>query len=213
MYTPKYFVENDLEKIYHLIEKYSFGTLICTTSSGDLEIAHLPFILTRTEGGLGVLRGHVARANPIWQMFSEAQNLVAVFEGPHGYITPRWYFDRAEVPTWNYTAVHVYGEPQLLVKSQLKRLLGELVDKYEKDARDKWQISEVPELLYERMLEEIVGFEIRIREFKGKFKLNQNRIEVDREGVIKGLRKRGEIFDSELAEWMTETLSANRAGF
>lgn len=209
MYTPKYFAENDLEQIYRLIEKYNFGTLICTTSSGELEIAHLPFILARNEGESGVLRSHVARANPIWRMFSEAQTVVAVFGGPHGYITPRWYSDRAEVPTWNYTVVHVFGEARLLDKAGLKRFLNELVDKHETDENDKWRISEVPELLFERMLEEIVGFEITIRDLKGKFKLNQNRIRDDREGVISGLRERGETFDFELARMMSESLSSN----
>jgi transcriptional regulator len=211
MYTPRYFAENDLEQIYRLIEKYNFGTLVCTSASGELEIAHLPFILARNEGNLGVLRAHVARANPIWRMLSEAKNVVAVFAGPHGYITPAWYLDRAEVPTWNYTVVHVSGDAQLLDKAGLKQLLSELVEKHEKNADERWRISEVPETLFERMLEEIVGFEIIIDDFKGKFKLNQNRIRGDREGVISGLKERGEIFDFELARLMTETLSVDES--
>jgi transcriptional regulator len=212
MYTPKYFAENDLEQIYRLIEKYNFGTLICTTSSGELEMTHLPFILARDEGEMGVLRAHVARANPIWRMFSEAKNVVAVFQGPHAYITPAWYLDRAEVPTWNYTVAHVFGKAHLIEKEQLRQLLVELVEKHETDADDRWRISDVPEQLFERMLEEIVGFEIIIDNFKGKFKLNQNRIRGDREGVIGGLRERGGIFDSEMARMMTETLPANEPG-
>src|SRR5262245_27574059 len=110
MYTPTSFAENDRQELFALIDDYSFGMLVVPDAAGDVEISHLPFVLDRDARPHGRLLVHVARANRIWRRALERRRALAIFSGPHGYVSPRWYeAPHANVPTWNYAVAHVHG--------------------------------------------------------------------------------------------------------
>ena len=108
MYLPPYFAEDDQEILYSVIRENNFGLLVTTTDGAPLA-SHLPFLL---EGD--TLVAHMARANPQWEAFESGAEVLCVFHGPHGYVSPNWYANKKSVPTWNYVAVHVYGAPRIV---------------------------------------------------------------------------------------------------
>ena len=114
MYLPKAFAEPDLATLHDLVEAHAFGVLVVPSAAGPPEISHLPFLLDRTRGPHGTLYAHTARANPIWRGFDGRAGALAVFQGPHGYVSPSWYASRDDVPTWNYAVVHAHGAPRLI---------------------------------------------------------------------------------------------------
>lgn len=206
MYTPRYTAEGNLSKLHSLIDDYSFGTLICQGAGGRLEITHVPFVLDKQRGPHGTLLSHVARANPIWHVFENAQQVVVIFQGPHGYISPSWYTSRLEVPTWNYAVVHAYGTPRLLAGDDLTALLAQMVGKYEQGNLNPWGLDDLPAEMLAEMEAEIVGFELEIARLEGKFKLSQNRSLQDRQGAIAGVSRRGGVLDIGLARLMRGAL-------
>lgn len=187
MYIPDDFKETDPERLVALLRDYPFGMLV-TLRAGLPFVTHIPFLYERRQDGTQVLRGHVAKANPQWQDLAENQTALVVFQGPHAYVSPRWY-QTPGVPTWNYAVVHVSGKARLLQDvAALEKLLVELTTAYESAQPAPWR----PELSGERrekLLGMIVGFEIEIQEIQGKFKLSQNRSENDRRNVIEQLEK------------------------
>ena len=190
MYIPKHFLENDAEALAAFIDEHAFGTLV-TTAGARPFATHIPFLYER-DGG--TLHGHVARANPQWTHVAEAAEVLVVFQGPHGYVSPTWYED-AGVPTWNYTAVHVYGAARVVDDLAAKeRHVKQLAARYERGNAKPW----VPDFDAKR-LQGIVGIDIRIGEVQGKFKLSQNRSAADRAGVIAALDARGTDNDAALA--------------
>ena len=202
MYTPKHFEESDPRQLQKLIDEHSFGVLI--SSDGERPFAsHLPFIY---EHEAGLLLGHVARANPQWRHFERDPLALVIFQGPHGYISPRWYVD-AGVPTWDYAVVHIYGavraiEDPAATAAHVERLAA----RYEQGHRPPWQPD------YDRRkLGGIVGIEIRIAEMQGKFKLSQNRSAEDRARVVAKLVARGTADDLALAR-LIEAAGAAPAG-
>lgn len=194
MYLPGPFAETSPEKLFALIAEHPLGTLYDGASG---EIAHLPFL---AEPGRGVLRGHVARRNPIAARLDGATPMTAVFLGPDGYISPRWYADRAEVPTWNYAAVHARGRPRAL--EDPLPLLREMTERFEEFGEDRWRMEEVPGPLLRELAGEIVAFEMAVESIAGKFKLSQNRSPADRDGAIRGLTLRRHAKDADLARFM-----------
>ncbi len=111
MYIPKHFEQTDIAACHNAIERYSFGTLISVIDGAPFA-THIPFLLNPTQGDKGTLLGHVALANPHWRAFSEeAAHSLVIFQGPHGYVSPRWYVNAPAVPSWNYVAIHAYGSP------------------------------------------------------------------------------------------------------
>ncbi len=208
MYLPEAFAEADLTRLETLVRSYSFGTLV-SMHGGRPFATHLPMLL---DGGLerhGKLLGHLARANPQWESLADGQCVLAIFEGPHTYVSPSWY-STPGVPTWNYAVVHVYGTARLI---EAPEALGELVTRltavYEGDSGAAW----TPDLsgqMERRLLRAIVGFEIDIQEVQGKRKLNQNRPIADQRGVIERLRQGGSANGLAVAELMEENLRAKR---
>lgn len=188
MYVPRHFAQTEHQQLFDLIESYAFGLLVTTSGNGP-EAAHLPFMLNRTEH---TLRCHVARANPIWQNLenNNNKNTLAIFTGPHAYVSPDWYQSAGLVPTWNYAAVHVYGQTRLLDKHELQQLLTDLSQQNEAQLLPKqpWLVDKVPTDQYEKMLRAIVGIEITITQLQGKWKLSQNRQPVDSQGVQQALQ-------------------------
>ena len=143
------------------------------------------------DGALGTLRGHVARANPVWREAAGAQ-VLAAFQGPQAYITPSWYPSKAAsakvVPTWNYAVVHARGTLRVTEDAAwLRALVGRLTDVHEASRAHRWQVDDAPADYIEQMLRAIVGIEIEITSLQGKWKVSQNRSAADRAGVAAGL--------------------------
>ncbi len=188
MYIPKAFREDDINTLHKLMREYSFATLI-TQHEGVPFATHLPFILDAQRGPNGTLLAHMARANPQWHHFASGQEELVIFQGPHAYISPSWYEVELSVPTWNYAVVHAYGPPRL-IEDQVKlyNLLKSLIHTYEAHFEKPWPFN-LPDDYLQKMMHGIVGFEIEIARLEGKFKLSQNRTEVERENVIAALQE------------------------
>lgn len=205
MYTPKHFAfpEGATSALQDVIEATGFGVLV---AAGDaLEATHLPFVLDRARGRFGTLIAHVARANPIWALFAEGQEVLVVFQGAHGYVSPDWYANPGLVPTWNYVAVHAYGVPRILAgDAEVMDALERLSAVMEEGLRPKrpWTMDAVPETTLAALKRGIVAFEIEIARLDGKRKLNQNRTAADRAGVVEALEARGAEGDVALARLM-----------
>jgi transcriptional regulator len=195
MYIPTAFRADDRAALYDLIDRHGFGTLV-TVLDGAPFATHLPFLLDRARG---VLLGHVARANPHAAALAGAEAL-AIFQGPHAYVSPSWYTTGPAVPTWNYAAVHVYGTASLLDEPRLLDLLHRLVGQYESGRQRPWAMD-LPADYRQKMLRGIVGFEVPLGRVEGKFKLSQNRPAEDRAGVI-GALAAGGAEERALAEFM-----------
>jgi transcriptional regulator len=128
VYIPPAFDASDAARCHALIEAYSFGTLVTVDESGAPFATHLPFVLDAERGPLGTLLGHVARPNPQWRHFQTSRAALAIFQGPHAYVSPRWYEAHPSVPTWNYVTVHAYGVPVLIDEpARVRALLARLV--------------------------------------------------------------------------------------
>jgi transcriptional regulator len=183
MYTPKAFEITDEKEIVSFIEANAFGQLISLVN-GKLFATHLPFILSEDKK---ILIGHVAKQNPQHVDISQ-QEVLVTFQGAHDYISPAWY-EAPGVPTWNYQAVHVYGECSLISDvEKLKKIVDTLTQKYEAKFEKPWQPNYKAELL-----SAIVGLEIHITDVQCKYKLSQNRSEQDKVQVIERLEKQGSL--------------------
>jgi transcriptional regulator len=195
MYIPKHFEQQDPRTLWDFIDEHDFGTLL-TVVDGGASASHVPFLMDRDAG---VLHCHVARANPQWQEIERARQVLVIFTGPHGYVSPTWYAERGGVPTWNYAVVHVHGEAVAVHDAERTRKHVEaMAAKHERGRAVPW----VPD--YDvRRLGGIVGLDIRVSRLEGKFKLSQNRSPADRDGVVARLIASGRAEDAELARLMT----------
>jgi transcriptional regulator len=203
IYLPRAFEAPDLADLHDLIDAHSFGMLIAPGEDGVPMIAHLPFLLERDSGPHGTLLAHVARANPIRRALDGSTPVLAVFRGPHGYISPGWYASRDDVPTWNYAVVHAHGAPRAIEDHDaLLALLARLSDVNERGQPEPWSVAELSPEKGAALLPAIVGFSMEITRIEAKLKLSQNRRPEDRDGAIAGLRARGTPDDLALAEAM-----------
>ena len=191
LYLPDAFRMDDEATQLDFIERHAFGTLVCASPEGALHVSHLPFHLRRQPGARPSLLAHVARANPQWEALERAAGVLAIFQGPHAYVSPGWYANHPSVPTWNYAVVHARGRVRLLDEAELHELLLELSATYEAPREKPWRMGELPAPYVDSMLKMIVGFEIEVERLEAKFKLSQNRpAEVPR--VIDALQAGGE---------------------
>jgi transcriptional regulator len=201
MYQPAHFKETDADKLHALMRAYPFATVVVQGSDG-LAANHLPIELVD-----GKLHGHVARGNELARM--DGAEVLVIFRGPDGYISPNWYPTKhetgREVPTWNYAVVHVHGRLRVTDDpTWLRTLLERLTDRHEADQPAPWHVSDAPEDHVEKMLRAISGLEITIDRVEGKLKLNQNHPAGNRAGVVEGLRQRGRHGDALLADLMSQ---------
>lgn len=188
MYIPDAFKETDTERILALVEAHPFGMLI-TAPDGEPFVSHLPFLLQRGDGKPRLL-GHMASANPQWRHFASGREVLAVFQGPHAYVSPNWYGSPG-VPTWNYAVVHLRGKARLVEdEAGLDSLLAAMTRNHEAALPEPWQADMTAERKT-RLFGMIVGFEIEVDDIQGKFKLSQNRPEADRERVAEELARAG----------------------
>jgi transcriptional regulator len=214
MYVPEQFAEHDPDELHRLITAHPLGTLVTLGSEG-LSANHIPFMMAPEVGARGALRGHVARANAVWQDFSAEHDALVIFQGPSAYISPNWYPTKAEthrqVPTYNYAVVHVYG--RLVIHDDekwLRGFLGRLTRAMEAPQPKPWKMGDAPQDFLQEMLGGIVGIELPITKVVGKWKASQNRLPVDRDGAVLGLRTLGEREATEMADLIVGT--AARAG-
>ena len=185
MYVPDHFREDRTEVLHQAMRQIGFATLV----TQGLDANHLPMLL---DGN--VLRGHVARANPVWKQ-AEGPAL-AIFLGPHAYVSPSWYPSKAEtgkaVPTWNYITVHARGRIAWRQEPDwLRAHVSALSDAHEAQRAQPWAVGDAPETYIQTMLRGVVGFELTIESLQGKYKLSQNRDAADRAGVREAFGREG----------------------
>lgn len=190
-YIPRHFRVDDDEALVDFIDRHAFATLVSADADGRPAVTHLPLLARRGGDGRLVLEGHVARANPHWEFLVSAPEVLAIFEGPHGYVSPRWYADPLLVPTWNYAVVHARGRARLLEPGSLPGLLARLSEAFESGAEAPWSPARLPEAHAARLHGAIVGFEIAVERLEGKFKLSQNRSAADVASAAEALEKAG----------------------
>lgn len=190
MYLPKHFEQPDRDALVALMRERPLATLVLAAPDGPTADL-IPLEYTADAGEHGTLRGHVARANPLWK-HAGAQAL-AVFSGPDAYVSPNWYPSKREhgkvVPTWNYAMVQARGTLRAVDDAPwLRALVGRLTDRHEAAQPQPWSVNDVPEDYVQQMLRAIVGIEIELASLVGKWKVSQNRSAADREGVAQGLQ-------------------------
>lgn len=201
MYLPKPFAETRVEILHGLIDTHPFATVVVHAHAG-LVANHLPFVRVGER-----LHGHVARGNELAAL--EGAEVLLMFHGPQGYVSPTWYPSKHEtgrdVPTWNYAVVHVHGRLRVIDDAVwLRDLLDALTDRHEASQSQPWRVADAPADHVNRLLGAIVGLEVSVERIEGKFKLSQNHPERNRRGVMDGLRARAETGDAALAQAMVE---------
>lgn len=207
MYVPSAFSETDVAKLHAFITRHSFGMLIAPVDGAPFA-THVPFLLDPAAGPQGALLGHMAKANPHWRNL-EGQQALAIFTGPHAYISPTWYEAENVVPTWNYTAVHAYGTIRLTHDADaLTKILQDSVALYESSMPTPWSFDPASTTI-QKLLPQIVGFRIEIDRLEGKFKLNQNQSVERQENVIQALQQQSGDDAKGIAALMQDRLSRN----
>ncbi|NCT84102.1 MAG: FMN-binding negative transcriptional regulator [Comamonadaceae bacterium] len=206
MYLPKQFAEPRIEELHRIVRENSLGTLV-TNTAGGLEANHLPFLLDGDAAGAATLTAHVARANSVWKDVRDGDEVLVVFRGVNGYISPSWYPGKKEthrrVPTWNYEVVHAHGAIHIRDDEKFIRgVVARLTRQYEADQAEPWKMGDAPPDYITEELKHIVGIEVRLSRLEGKRKLNQHHQPQDREGAIRGLEARG---NQGLAQAMKDT--------
>ena len=207
MYTPKPFDQPDLSQLRALMRAHPLATLVSATAEG-VDAEHVPVLCLDSPGPFGTLQGHVAAASPVSTRLEDQSEVLAIFQGPNHYVSPKWYPTKREhgkvVPTWNYVVVHARGpitwhrDPAWL-RAHLERAV-----EVHEDENEPWRLSDAPAEFIGGLLGAIVGFEIPIVALTGKWKVSQNRNEADRRGVVKGLRGTGTPAALQMLEWMDE---------
>jgi transcriptional regulator len=194
MYQPAHFEQADAAQIRALITAHPLATVF-HQAGGQPTADHLPMLFDSDVGSKGVLRGHVARANPLWRE-AAGQTVLAIFQGPHGYVSPSWYPSKAAtakvVPTWNYAVVHLRGMLKAIDDTAwLHAFVDRLTRTQESPRAHPWQTSDAPADYLQTMLRAIVGIEIEVAAIDAKWKVSQNRSAADRLGVVAGLTGEG----------------------
>src|SRR5271163_774033 len=201
VYLPPHFTETDETVLLAHIERYDFGLLI--TQRDGLIASQVPFLAERRDGKLHLL-GHLARPNPQCAALDGGEAL-AIFTGPHAYISPSWYATGPAVPTWNYASVHAYGVARAIAdKDWLNDLLRRLSERHEAREPAPWRMQDQPAPFLDGMLGGIIGFEIAVSRLEGKFKLSQNRPATDRPRIVAALEARDDAESHGIARLMRE---------
>lgn len=208
MYVPSAFAENDPARIHGFMRSHSFA-ILTSEHEGQLMASHLPLLLDPGRGPMGELFGHMARANPHWRQAHG--EVLAVFSGPHVYVSPTWYEAEGTVPTWNYTAVHAYGTFALVEnRDELLAILAASVQAYEGGRTTPWVFDPSAKHV-DLMLKGIVGFRIAITRLEGKWKLSQNQPADRRERVVEALAQQHDENSQAIMRLMIAAGSGQRA--
>ena len=211
MYTPKPYIEADLTTLHAGIRAWSFATLITVGASG-VSATHLPFLLDVQEGGLGLLTTHLAKKNAQYDDLQSGAEVLAIFQGPHAFITPSWYVKQSTFPTWNYTAIHARGTPRLIEERMaVHAVLRRTVAHYDTPLGGNWDFDAMPFGFVAPRLDMIAAVEIPVRVLEGKYKLNQDRSEEDRQGVIAALERIGDPQGMAVARLMKQQMAVSQS--
>jgi transcriptional regulator len=197
MYLPAHFEETRLDVLHAFVTAHPFGLLV--TEGADGPVANgVPFVLDPGgAGGLGTLRAHVARSNPVWRDAAPGNRSLVVFQGPQAYVSPGWYPSKAEhgkvVPTWNYILVQARGTLRAVDDAAwLRAFVTRLTERHEASRAQPWAVADAPGDFVEATLRAIVGIEIELTALTGKWKVSQNRSAADRDGTVRGLEALGD---------------------
>jgi len=201
VYIPEFNREEDRATILAFMRANPFAVLVSNVE-GVPFATHLPLLIDDADDQI-VIQGHMAKANAHWKSMKETEESLIIFHGPHAYISPSLYESRESVPTWNYAAVHVYGEPTLFTDEEsLRATLHRMIDTYESSYMTQW--SELSEEYRSRMMKHIVGFNIKVKRLEGKFKLSQNRTKGEQARVIQCLNQSQDSNISGVAQLMQQ---------
>jgi transcriptional regulator len=195
MYQPQPFAESRPEALHRLIREHPLGMLVTQTAAG-LDADHLPFLLDEGRGPCGTLLAHVARANPLWRQPGDGAEVLVVFRGAQGYVSPGWHPGKHEthrrVPTWNYEVVHAHGRLRVRDDAAFVRgVVARLTRAHEAGEPTPWKMGDAPADYLAAELAQVVGIEIELTRLQGKRKLSQNRDARDFDGVVRALDERG----------------------
>jgi transcriptional regulator len=208
MYMPSHFSESRVEVMHALIREHPLAVLV-TLGPDGLNANHIPMEVDAEPAPFGTLRGHVARANPVWKDSATDVEALVIFQGPSGYVTPAWYATKREtgkvVPTYNYAVVHAYGPMRVVEEAAwLRDLVTRLTNRFESRRDEPWKVTDAPADFIAAQLRAIVGIEIPIRRLVGKWKMSQNRTAADRAGVVAGLEGAAEPDSASIAQLVEE---------
>jgi transcriptional regulator len=202
VYLPPHFTETREEILLEHIERHDFALLV--TRRDELIASQVPILAERRDGQL-YLQAHLARGNPQCLDVYAGGEALAIFTGPHAYISPSWYGAGPAVPTWNYASVHAYGTPRAADdKEWLSGFLRRLSERHEAREAAPWRMRDLPEPFLDGMMNGILGFEIAVTRLEGKFKLSQNRPPEDRPRIIAKLEAREDSDSHGVARLMKE---------
>lgn len=211
MYLPSSFQEARIDVLHALMRANPLATLVTVNGSvpdvPELVADHVPLQTLATPAPFGSLRGHIARANPLWRVHDPGREVLCVFQGPQVYISPSLYPSKQEsgkvVPTWDYAVVHAHGTLRFIHDAAwLLALVTELTDVQESRRSTPWKVDDAPPSYVSGMLAAIVGFELTITRLSGKWKVSQNRAAADRRGVVDGLRATGDPQSRDIADML-----------
>lgn len=197
MYTPPYFKSNNIGEVKEFIRQNNFGILISEVNQKPWA-SHIPLILDK-EGTK--LTGHISKGNLQWKEFDSTKEVLVVFRGPHGYISSSWY-NHENVPTWNYIAVHVYGNIRTLEGDEVIESLRQLVNHHERDMPNPVTVEGMSQNFLEAEIRGIVAFEITIKDIQASYKLSQNRDSINHENIVRELEGSEESISIALAQEM-----------
>jgi transcriptional regulator len=210
MHIPKRFLQDDITKLKGMMAAHSFATFI-TQNESEIEANHMPLVLNKS-ANKDVLQGHIAKVNPLWKSLKDKSEVLIIFNGPNCYISPNYYPTKKEngkvVPTWNYVSVHVKGIVSFIHDKQwILSMLNNLTDHYEANQPVPWSVSDAPQAYINKMLSAIVGLEIEIVSITGKWKISQDKIEVNMKGIIEGLSQETGSNANKIAKLVKENLA------
>ncbi len=199
MYIPKIYENTNMNEVKHFIQENSFGILI-TQQNGKSLATHIPLELSTNKTGKDILVGHISKANPQWHNFKNGGEVLAIFNGPHSYVSSSWY-DFEEVPTWNYIAVHIYGAIKTIEGDALYKSLKNLMEKYEKPSKNPAKIEDMSDKTM-RQINGIIGFEIEITDIQAAYKLSQNRDAKNHQVIVDELENTNDSGSKAIAQQM-----------
>lgn len=198
MYIPKHFSEEDISQILSFMKEFSFATIVSMQDSMPVA-THLPFVIEEREDKI-ILVAHFARANEQWKAL-EQQTALIIFAEPHAYISPTHYETELNVPTWNYVAVHAYGKVEIIAdKQKTIAVLEKTIRNYEAGYEQQW--NQLPEKYRDGMVKGIVAFEVTVTDLQAKYKLSQNRTEIERKSIIESLKNSKSAVEHKVGELM-----------